>query len=264
MRAVIDTAVIMAGGKGMRLQPYTAVVPKPLMPLGERPILELLIRQLKAAGIDRVILSVNHLAYLIEAVIGDGRELGVSVSYQMEERPLGTCGALGLLADQLPERFLVVNGDLLSDYPITELLDRHCASSAAISVATRLQDSVMEYGMIRRDAAGEVCDYIERPVNEYEVSIGIYAMEKNEALHHLVPAEAADMPVLIQNLLRTGESVQAVPAKCTWINIGHPEDYLQAQELFESDPEVFLPFGDCDQSSSLKWPGSNRKKRLKK
>lgn len=241
MREPIDTAVIMAGGLGMRLRPYTAVVPKPLMPLGDRPILELLIRQLRAAGIGQVILSVNHLAYLIEAVIGDGKELGVNISYQIEDRPLGTCGALGLLIDRLPQQFLVVNGDLLSDYPIRQLIARHCSSSAAASVGTRFQNSTVECGVIQRDAGGEVRAYLEKPVQQHEVSIGLYALDKGQTLDHIAPAQTADMPGLIQRLLANGTAVQAVPANCTWIDIGRPEDYLRAQQLFESDPDVFLP-----------------------
>lgn len=231
MRTAIDTAVIMAGGQGMRLRPYTTVLPKPLMPLGDRPLIEILIRQLGAAGVRKVIISVNHLAHIIRAVLGSTSVDGVDIAYQQEDQPLGTCGALTLMYDQLPERFLVVNGDLLSDYPVAELISRHTASDAMISIATRMCTRSVDFGVIRKNAEGRVTDYIEKPSQDFELSIGVYAIERICIRDFLAPGERADTPDLIHALLGSGEPVQAVAAECTWIDIGHPEDYLRAQEL---------------------------------
>ena len=215
MRAPIDTAVIMAGGQGMRLRPYTTVLPKPLMPIGDRSLLEILLRQLQAAGVRRVIVSVNHLAHLIRAVLDHAALDGLEIDYQYEDAPLGTCGALTLMHDRLPERFLVVNGDLLSDYPIATLLERHADSDAGLSLGTRIARQSVSFGVIRRDDDGRMSDFLK-------------------------PGAYADMPDLSRLLLADGRTVQALPSDCTWIDIGHPEDYQRAQEMFEHDGARFL------------------------
>ncbi len=238
---VIDTAVIMAGGLGMRLRPYTTVLPKPLMPIGNMPILELLLRQLKAAGIRTVILSVNHLAHLIQAVIGDGHALGLTVTYQTEDRPLGTCGALALMMDRLPERFLVVNGDLLTDYPIARMMDAHISSEADATVATARKSVGVDFGVIVRDTQGRVSDYLEKPANVHEISIGLYALTRSAVADRITAGQVTDMPGVLVSLLADGRPVQAHTADCTWIDIGRPEQYQQAQEMFEANAAVFLP-----------------------
>lgn len=240
MRTPIDTAVIMAGGQGMRLRPYTTVLPKPLMPLGDRPLLEILIRQLGAAGIRRAVISVNHLAHIVRAVLDHIHFDDIDIEYVYEDAPLGTCGALGLMRERLPERFVVVNGDLLSDYPIARLLARHCASEALLTVGTRVARQPLEFGVIRRDAAGRVCDYVEKPPQEHELSIGLYAIERDSIDRYLQPGMRVDTPDVIRRLLADGQPVAALPADCTWIDIGHAEQYLRAQEWFEREPERFL------------------------
>lgn len=240
MRAPIDTAVVMAGGQGMRLRPYTTVLPKPLMPIGDRALLEILLRQLQAAGVRRVIVSVNHLAHLIRAVLDHAALDGLEIDYQYEDAPLGTCGALTLMHDRLPERFLVVNGDLLSDYPIATLLERHADSDAGLSLGTRIARQSVSFGVIRRDDDGRMSDYVEKPAQDYELSIGLYAVERRSVEDFLKPGAYADMPDLIRLLLADGRTVQALPSDCTWIDIGHPEDYQRAQEMFEHDGARFL------------------------
>jgi NDP-sugar pyrophosphorylase family protein len=243
MRSAIDTAIIMAGGLGMRLRPYTTVLPKPIMPLGGRPLLEILVRQLGAAGIREVVVSVSHLSHVIRAVLDntDLSDARVRIGYRTEDRPLGTCGALQLMRADLPERFLVVNGDLLSDYPIGALLDAHRASPAALTIGTRMSTQSVPFGVIRRDADGTVRDYVEKPSQQHELSIGLYAMERSCVERFLTSDAPADMPDLIRALIAAEAPVQARPEDCTWIDIGHPDEYLRAQELFTDAPERFLP-----------------------
>ncbi len=240
MSDVIDTAVIMAGGQGMRLRPYTTVLPKPLMPLGDYSLLEILVRQLRAAGVRRVILSVHHLAHLLRAVMDHASPAGLEVEYQHEDRPLGTCGALALMRERLPEHFLVVNGDLLSDYPIGRLLERHHAAGAAMTIATRQLRQVVSCGVIERDADGTMVGYVEKPAHEYEASIGLYAMSRRCTDPSLLAGTPADIPTLANRLLALGERVEAAAEECEWIDIGQPDDYQRAQDLFERDNGRFF------------------------
>lgn len=237
----IDTAVVMAGGLGMRLRPYTTVLPKPLMPIGHLPILELLLLQLRAAGIQNVVISVNHLAGLIQAVVGDGARLGLAVSYQMETEPLGTCGALGYLFDRLPEHFLAINGDLLTNYPFHDLMTAHADSDAVATVATVFKAVTVEFGVLVRDEHGEIVDYVEKPKSYKELSIGCYALDREAARQHLQPGIFCGMPDVLKRFIHHGQRVVGLPVECTWIDIGKPEQYQQAQELFDSHPQSFLP-----------------------
>jgi NDP-sugar pyrophosphorylase family protein len=240
-RRGVDTAVVMAGGLGMRLRPYTTVLPKPLMPIGHLPILELLLLQLHAAGIRHVVISVNHLAGLIQAVIGDGARLGLEVSYHMEADPLGTCGALGDLLDRLPEHFLTINGDLLTNYPFQKLLQTHADSDAAATIATVHQAVPLDFGVLVRDARNEIVDYVEKPKSYKELSIGCYALSR-EAVRPLVPAGIpCGMPDVLKGLMAQRQRVVGLPVECTWIDIGRPDQYQQAQDLFEQHPQAFLP-----------------------
>ncbi|HVR50723.1 MAG TPA: sugar phosphate nucleotidyltransferase [Pseudorhodoferax sp.] len=231
----------MAGGLGMRLRPYTTVLPKPLMPIGHLPILELLLLQLRAAGIRRVIISVNHLAALLQAVIGDGARLGLAVSYQMESEPLGTCGALGYLFDTLPEHFLAINGDLLTNYPFRDLMAMHASSEAVATVATVRKAVTVDFGVLVRDARGEIVDYVEKPQSFKELSIGCYALCREAVRQHLHPGAFCGMPDILKSFLSQGQRVDGLAVECTWIDIGRPDQYQQAQELFENHPDAFLP-----------------------
>lgn len=224
----------------MRLRPYTTVLPKPLMPLGNRPLLEILLLQLQGAGIRHAIVSVNHLAHLVRAVLDNVAPDTITVEYQYESEPLGTCGALTLIRERLPARFLVVNGDLLSDYPIARLMRRHAESDAALTIGTRLARESLNCGVIQRRDDGGVSDYVEKPVQEHELSIGLYALERRAVDSCLERNRPADMPDLVHKLLDRGDDVRAIPVDCDWIDIGYPEDYLRAQKLFEQNGERYI------------------------
>src|SRR5438132_9740917 len=138
-------AVVLAGGKGTRLRPYTTVLPKPLMPIGEYPILEVVVRQLVQAGFDRITMAVNHQAELIRAFFGDGSKWGISIDYSLEDKPLGTMGPLRLITD-LPDHFLVMNGDILTDLDFGAFFDQHVAGNHLFTISSHLRQQVIDYG----------------------------------------------------------------------------------------------------------------------
>lgn len=234
-------AVILAGGKGTRLAPYTTVFPKPLMPLGDTPILEIVLRQLAARGFDRATLAVGHLAELLEAFFGDGSKFGIAVDYSREEQPLGTAGPLAFI-DGLDEPFLVMNGDVLTTLDYRAFLDEHIASGAVASVATKKRSTRIDFGIVQTDDTGDITGYIEKPEHEYRVSMGVYAFSP-EALGHIAEGERLDFPDLILRLLAADVRVRAVPFDGYWLDIGRHDDFDRAQEEFQSKRELFLPMG---------------------
>lgn len=221
-------AVILAGGRGTRLAPYTTVFPKPLMPIGDMPILELLMRQLARRGIVDITLAVGHMASLLQAFFGDGARFGVSVAYSHEEQPLGTAGPLRLVG-ALDGTFLVMNGDLLTDLDFTAMIAAHRASGAAATIGLYRRDVTIDLGVIHTDAAGFVTEYIEKPSFQYEVSMGVYVFEPR-VLAHIPHGERFDLPTLVQRLVASGDGVLAYRHTGYWLDIGRPDDYQRAQD----------------------------------
>lgn len=234
-------AVILAGGKGTRLAPYTTVFPKPLMPLGDTPILEIVLRQLAGSGFSRATLAVGHLAQLIEAFFGDGSKYGIALDYSREDEPLGTAGPLALV-DGLTESFLVMNGDVLTTLDYGAFLAQHDASSVAASVATKVRTTRIDFGIVETDAAGNITGYREKPQHDYRVSMGVYAFSP-QALTHIERGERLDFPDLILRLLAAGERVRSVPFDGYWLDIGRHDDFARAQEEFQTMRAEFLPEG---------------------
>jgi NDP-sugar pyrophosphorylase family protein len=222
-------AIIMAGGKGTRLAPYTTVLPKPLMPLGDAPVLEHLLRQLRCHGIRRVCLAVNHLHHLIQAFFGDGRALGMEIAYALEDKPLGTCGPVAQVLNQMAECFLLLNGDLVTDLDVLDLLGQHAQSGAVATVAGIRHISQLEFGVLDLDCEGRLVRVREKPRTEHLISMGVYALSRERIRPHLRPGEPLDMPQLLQRLMDAGESVNAYQANCEWLDIGNPQDYARAQ-----------------------------------
>jgi NDP-mannose synthase len=230
LRGVVSTAVILAGGRGSRLAPYTAVIPKPLLPVGDRAILEIVLRQLQAAGIANVVIAVGHLAHLVEAVLGDGTQHGLRIRYHVEEQPLGTAGALALL-DGLDDTFLMMNGDVLTDLDYTALVRAHQEAGNAFTIATHRRTVAIDYGILHTSGtAGHtetVSGYEEKPTFSYLVSMGVYVLEPATIRH--VPAQVHyDVPDLVQTLLDTGEPVGSFEHGGYWLDIGRHDDYDQA------------------------------------
>lgn len=221
-------AVILAGGKGARLQPYTAEIPKPLVTVGDMPIIEMLLRRMKKCGVTKVHLAVNHLAHLIMAVLGDGSRLGMEILYSREETPLSTVGPLKLIKD-LPEHFIVANGDILTDLDFRVLFDAHVSSQAILTVATHQRTSKIDYGVMELGSDGTLMGFHEKPEYSFTVSMGIYVFSRG--ILKLVPAEQKfGFDDLMFTLLERKECVNLFPFDGYWLDIGRPEDYQQANQ----------------------------------
>ena len=230
-------AVILAGGRGTRLLPYTTVLPKPLLPVGERPILELIIRQLARAGFTELDLSVGHLGELIRAYFSENPAAagGIELRYHWEDEPLGTAGAMHLI-DPPDGPFLVMNGDILTTLDYGAFIKAHAESGAALSIATHSKEVSLALGVIESDD-GVVTDYIEKPTLHYDVSMGIYAYSP-VALDH-IPKGRFDFPDLVLALLGADERVATYRFDGPWYDIGTQDEYERAVEEYESGPEQF-------------------------
>lgn len=231
-------AVILAGGKGTRLAPYTVAFPKPLMPLGDVPILEIVVRQLKHYGFTHVTMAVGHLSELIQAFFGDGSKYGLAIDYSREDRPLGTAGPLKRIAD-LPENFLVMNGDLLTDLDYADLMRRHREQGNDATIGCYKKQVKIDLGVLERDGDGRIVDYKEKPTLGYEVSMGVYAFSRGVLAH--VPDSYFDFPDLVLELIRRGRPIRGYAFEGLWLDIGRADDYGKAIETFERERKRFLP-----------------------
>lgn len=229
----------MAGGKGSRLHPYSALFPKPLMPLGEKPILEILLSQLRAAQVTRAIIAVNHLRHLIEAFFGDGSRFGLSITYSVEDKPLGTAGPIGLVLDELEENFILTNGDLLTNFDIGRMVEDHIASDADATIGTYRRELRSEFGLLEVDENMRMVGYREKPIYQHLVSMGLYVLNREAVRRYIVPSEYLDMPTLVQSMSDSGMLVRCHQQDCTWLDIGRPEDFALAQSIVEHDPYAF-------------------------
>jgi NDP-sugar pyrophosphorylase family protein len=232
-------AVILAGGKGTRLRPYTTSFPKPLMPIDEKPILEIIIEQLKAKGFDEFILNIGHLAELMKAFFGDGSKLGVSIKYSREDNPLGTAGGLGLVKKELGDTFLVMNGDILTSLDYSEMVRFHRKNKAIATVGLNRRSVHIDFGVIEVDRKKNIKEYTEKPKIDYLVSMGVYIFEP-DVLEYIKPNEHLNMPDLIKKLMADGKTVKGFIHEGYWLDIGRPEDYQKAQDEFGSNRERFL------------------------
>lgn len=225
-------AVILAGGKGTRLRPYTTLLPKPLMPIGdEHSILEIALAQLARCGFGRVTLALGHFGHLIRSYIGDGSRWGVTIDYTAaEEVPLGTLGPVLRILDRLPERFLVMNGDVLTDLDYSDLLRRHDEAGAPLTVATYQRETRIDYGVLATKD-GQVVEFTEKPTIEYRVSTGVYACSKH-ALSSYTPGLPVGFDELVLDMLARGTPPQDYAFSGYWFDIGRPEDYDRANAEF--------------------------------
>lgn len=226
-------AVLMAGGRGTRLFPYTAVLPKPLLPVGDKPVLELLLLHLRQHGIRSIVIAVNHLRHLIQSFFGDGSALDMRIEYAVEDRPLGTCGPIGAVLDRMQPDFLLLNGDLLTDVDVTAFLAEHRATNAAATVAGAQRFQQMEYGVLDVDVTGKLLSYREKPRTEWVVSMGMYALRRDSLRAFVPPGRPLDMPDLLLALIGAGYEVRTWQTNCLWLDIGRPDEYARAQALAE-------------------------------
>ncbi len=222
------TAVVLAGGKGTRLKPYTTVIPKPLMPVDDRPVLEYVLSWIKQGGVSTVIIAINHLAELIMAVIGSGEKWGLDIRYSREEKPLSTIGPLTLI-ESLPENFLVLNGDILTDLKVDDFFRFHLEKGALLTVATFERISKIDFGVIEIDEQGKVNNFLEKPEYSSRVSMGIYAMNRR-ILDYIPRNKAFGFDELVLALLREKEDIAVFTHDGKWLDIGRPEDYDLANQ----------------------------------
>lgn len=231
--------IILAGGRGRRLAPYTTVLPKPLMPIGEMPILEVVIRQLCAYGFKDIVLAVGYLSSLLEAYFGDGKRWDVNIQYSHEDAPLGTAGPIALVPN-LDQTFMLMNGDLLTTLNYRDMWHFHSARQAVATVGLFEKRVKVDLGVIEVDESGSIIGYVEKPELKYQVSMGIYFFEP-QVLHYIPRGERLDLPDLIRTLLKHGARVASYPFNGQWLDIGRHDDYGRAVELFEANRHQFLP-----------------------
>ncbi len=231
-------AIILAGGKGTRLRPFTTFLPKPLVPIGGSPILEIVLRQLRGYGFTRVTLAVNHLAELVTAFFGTGAKVGLDISYSREEKELGTAGPLSLIND-LDEIVLVMNGDLLTTLDYSKLLAYHHQQKADVTICTYAKEIKIDLGVldITND---EFVDYHEKPTVTYQVSTGIYVLNR-EIIQAIPKNERLDMPDLMLALKKQGKRISCYQEPFYWLDIGRVEDYETANSIFDERRHDFLP-----------------------
>jgi len=222
------------------LAPYTRVFPKPMMPIGDKAILEILLMQMRRAGVTDVTLTVGHLAGLMRAFFQDGSQLGLKIGYSYEEHPLGTAGPLSLVEGLGDGTFLVTNGDVLTTLDIADLLAFHRAQGGIATIATHHRKVHIDLGVIEVNGDHSIKDYIEKPTIPYQVSMGLYVFEPR-ALEFIPRGQYLDFPDLIKILLANHERVVAYPFDGYWQDLGRPDDYEQANEDFERMRSQFLP-----------------------
>lgn len=232
-------AVILAGGRGTRLAPYTTVLPKPLMPIGDCAILEVVLRQLAYYNFSTATIALGYLDELMMAYLGDGRRTGINITYSREEKPLGTAGPLKLIND-LDETFLVMNGDILTTLDYEALLEYHRRRNATATIAVFPRPVHIDFGVIAMDGSRCLTDYIEKPNLNYEVSMGVYVFEPR-VLEYIPEGQYFDFPTLVKALLKAGELVVGYTHKGYWLDLGRKEDYERAIVDFADKRAEFLP-----------------------
>jgi NDP-sugar pyrophosphorylase family protein len=233
-------AVILAGGRGTRLRPYTTTIPKPLVPIGDdRAILEIVLRQLSEAGFRRITLAIGHLGELIRAYVGDGSQWGLDADYATEVSPLGTMGPVVAILDRLPAHFLVVNGDILTDLPFGELLAAHVASGAPLTVASCRRAVNVDFGVIEAHD-GLARGFHEKPTLDYLVSMGVYALSRG-ALEGYARGAPLGFDRLMLDLIAADRHPAVFPFDGYWLDIGRPEDYERANLEFQEVRWRLLP-----------------------
>lgn len=231
-------AVVLAGGQGSRLRPYTVVLPKPLMPIGEYPILEVILRQLAAQGFDHVTLAVNYQAEIVRAFCGDGSRWGMKVDYSLETIPLSTIAPLRLITD-LPENFLLMNGDVLTDLSMRNLYEEHVGEKRHFTIAAAQRTNVVDYGVLHAQE-NYLTGFEEKPKFGYLVSMGVYIMNRS-LLEHVPAGQKYGFDNLMTDMLACQKPVYVHRHPGYWLDIGRVDDYMRAVDEFEQRRKQLLP-----------------------
>tara|TARA_B100000780_G_scaffold276382_2_gene244839 strand:+ start:3927 stop:4985 length:1059 start_codon:yes stop_codon:yes gene_type:complete len=219
--------IIMAGGKGTRLRPHTENCPKPMLPLGGKPMLEHIIEKAKGQGFNHFILSIHYLGYMIQDYFGDGSRWQVKIEYLVEDCPLGTAGALGLIKVRPTEPFLVTNGDVMSDIPYGDLLDFHIEQQAIATMAVRPYEWRHPFGVVESNGV-EYVGFAEKPVTRSQINAGVYVFHP-DSLDVLKKGEHCDMPALFERLRAARKSTVIYPMHESWLDVGRPDDLKEAE-----------------------------------
>lgn len=233
-----NRAVILAGGRGTRLKPYTTVLPKPLMPIGDYPILEIIVRQLAYYGFTHITMAVNHQAEIIQAFFNSGKRWGITIDYSLEHKPLSTMGPLRLIND-LPDDFLVMNGDILTDLNYKNFMNYHIENKNSFTISSHERQQCSEYGVLSINENNNLVDFKEKPVISVEVSMGIYAINRS-VLKYIPYDEAYGFDNLMTDMIKTGNYPAVKRFEGYWLDIGRQDDYTQAIEEFDLVKERFL------------------------
>lgn len=233
-------AIILAGGKGARLRPYTVVLPKPLMPVGDYPVLEIIIRQLAFHGFDHITLTVNHQAEIIKAFCGDGSKWNVFIDYSYENKPLSTMGPLTLIKD-LPENFLVMNGDVLTDLDFSAFFNFHVNNGKIFTISAYNRFETSEYGVLENNETNFLTRFIEKPKRDLTVCMGINMMSRN--ILNFIPEDTFfGFDHLMCTLLDKKQEVLIHKYDGYWLDIGRPDDYMKAIDDLELLKEKIMPW----------------------
>ncbi|EKR34191.1 nucleotidyl transferase [Leptospira interrogans serovar Hebdomadis str. R499] len=231
-------AIILAGGKGTRLRPYTTVLPKPLMPIGEYPILEVIVKQLVSSGFTHITMAVNHQAQLIQAFFQDGSKWNTKIDYSLEDKPLGTMGPLKLVSD-LPSDFLVMNGDVLTDIDFSAFYKIHVESKSIFTISSKKRKQLIDYGVLETDSRGLLIGFREKPTQDYEVSMGVYMV--NQAALDFIPKDSIfGFDHLMLKLIEINRPISVLPHEGYWLDIGRPDDYEKAIDEFETIKDILF------------------------
>ncbi|MCX4975022.1 MULTISPECIES: sugar phosphate nucleotidyltransferase [unclassified Streptomyces] len=232
-------AVILAGGKGVRLRPYTTALPKPLVPIGDQhAILEIVMRQLAGAGFTTCTIAIGHLGHIIRAYVGNGSQWGLRVGYSTEDSPLGTMGPLLTMLDRLPEHFLVMNGDILTDLDFGAVLRSHEKSDSPLTIATYARTVAIDFGVLTTEA-GKVVGFAEKPSMDYRVSMGVYGLTR-DTLNGYTPGLPLGFDELVLDLLKAETPPAAYEFDGYWLDIGRPDDYDRANAEFTTRRPALL------------------------
>lgn len=226
-------AVILAGGKGTRLKPYTISLPKPLVPIGDMPILEIIIRKLTNSGFDHITITVNHMADIIRAFFGDGSKWGTRIDYSLEDKPLSTMGPLRLIND-LPENFLVMNGDVLTDLNFEAFYNEHVNSKNVFTVSAYSRDQKVDYGVLEVGSDNKLTNFVEKPTNRYNVSMGVY-MANKKILDYIPVNQLYGFDHLMLDLIKFKNPATVKVHNGYWLDIGRPDDYEKACYDYENN-----------------------------
>jgi NDP-sugar pyrophosphorylase family protein len=227
-------AVILAGGKGTRLKPYTVTLPKPLVPVGEMPILEIIVRQLKKYGFNHITITVNHFADIIRAFFGNGSKWDITIDYTLEDKPLSTMGPLTLVPD-LPENFLVMNGDVLTDLNFGEFYDLHVKNDYQFTIASFLRKEKIDYGVLHANETNQLISFEEKPIYTFLVSMGVY-MVSREIVQQIPVNTFYGFDHLMKFLIKEQKFPSIYPFEGKWLDIGRPDDYENASEIINQIP----------------------------